>query len=78
MNKQQKLFLSDLHSLCKKYNFDHIGVFNGAICFQSNGDFISFVSYNSDDENGENAIFNAILTREVDYEIIPGELIEGD
>ena len=77
MNKQQKLFLSEFHSLCKKYKIEHVGVFNGAICFQSNGDYLSFASYNNV-VDGENAIFNGILTRQADYEIIPGELIEGD
>lgn len=76
MNKQQKLFLNDFHMLCKKYKIEHVNVFNGAICFQSNGDYISFVSYNYVD--GVNAIINKILTHQADYEITPEVLIEGD
>ena len=78
MNKQQKLFLNEFNSLCKKYNIDTVCMFNGSICFQSNGEYISFASYTNDYGDGTRAIFNGILTRQDDYEIIPGELIEGD
>lgn len=77
MDKQQKLFLNDFNVLCKKYKIEHVGIFNGAICFQTGGDYLSFVSYNID-VDGVHAIFNGILTRQADYEITPGELIEGD
>lgn len=76
MDKQQKLFLNDFHMLCKKYKIEHVCVFNGAICFQRDGDYISFVNYNYVD--GVNAIYNNILIRQDDYEITPEVLIEGD
>lgn len=79
MNKEHKLFLNELNCLCKKYSINQMLVFNGRITFKSNNGVLAFISYRNDTGNyGNDVTYRGILTQEDEYEIVPGELIEGD
>lgn len=79
MNKQQKLFLNELNTLCKKYSINEMLVFNGRITFKSNNGFLAITCYRNDTgAYGNDVTYRGILTQEDEYEIVPGELIEGD
>lgn len=79
MNKKHKLFLNELNCLCKKYSINQMLVFNGRITFKSNNGFLAFISYHNDTGiHSDGVIYLGIHTQEDKYEIVPGELIEGD
>lgn len=62
MNKNQKLFLSELHKLCEKYNIDEILIFSGRIVFKSANSQLGFISYSN-----EIPSFNGIYTTEDNF-----------
>lgn len=64
MNNNQQNFLDELADLLDKYNVDYVDEYEGKIRFSSNGNGLSFASYNSD-----SGTYQCITTFQADYRV---------